>query len=348
VYESHEVPYCDRYTESREAVTGHSAQESVRQSLLLFVVASLTFGTAFVGIKAGLADVPPLLFAGFRYDIGAAVLLAYVYWRGGYWVPRTRGDLTAVAVAGVFLSGLNAALLFVGQQYITTGTAAVMFSLVPVLAPLFALVLLPGSRFDPVGMIGILLGLLGVGIIVGLSSLLAGSRTAVFGIGLVGMAAVAAAFGSVLLRRIDRSIPGLSMTAWALVLAAGLVHSISLLAGESPADVDPTLRAVAAVLWVGLPATALAFPAYYGLIDRAGPVRANLISYTVPLVATVAGAVVLGESVPARTALGFFIIVVGFTLVERDNLKSEIRRLRGLPVSPEKVEYHICEHVPRG
>lgn len=319
-----------------------------RRSLWLFVVASLAFGTGFVGIKAGLADIPPLLFAALRYDVGAAVLLAYVAVRREYWLPRTRGDLTAVAVAAVFLSGLNAALLFLGQQYVTTGTAAVMFSIVPVLAPLFALVLLPGTRLDPVGMVGILLGLLGVTLIVGLSSLSAGGRGTVVGVLLVGSAATMVAFGSVLLRRIRRSLPGLSMTAWAIAVAAVLVHTLSLAAGESPADVTPSLRAAAAVLWVGLPATAVAFPAYYGLIDRAGPVRANLISYTVPLVATVTGAVVLGETVPLRTALGFVVIVAGFVLIERERLAGEVRRLRQRSRPPEDEDEHPCRHAPRG
>jgi drug/metabolite transporter (DMT)-like permease len=65
----------------------------------------------------------------------------------------------------------------------------------------------------------------------------------------------------------------------------------------------------------------VAFPAYYALIDRAGPVRANLVSYTVPPVATVASAVVLGEVVPPRVVVGFVLILVGFVLVERRNLR---------------------------
>ncbi|WP_129113659.1 DMT family transporter [Halegenticoccus tardaugens] len=335
-------------TGGRTANEDEAETESGRRTLLLFVVASLTFGTAFVGIKAGLVDLPPVLFAAIRYDIGAAVLLAYVYRRGGYWRPHTRNDVIAVAIAGVFLSGLNATLLFSGQQYLTTGTAAVIFSLVPVLAPLFALALLPEERVDLVGMVGILLGVVGVAIIVGLNSLSTTGEETALGVALVGGAAVAAAFGSVLLRRTDRSIPGLGMTAWALVLAAGLVHGLSLLMGESPTDVTPTLRALVAVLWVGLPATALAFPAYYGLIDRAGPVRANLISYSVPLVATGVGTVVLGEAIPIRTVLGFAVIVVGFGLVERRNLEYEVRRLRGLPVPPDHGDEHVCESAPRG
>lgn len=304
-----------------------------RVTLLLFLLAALGFGTGFVGIKLGLAELPPLLFAALRYDLGALVLLAVVAWRGGYWLPRSRADLAALVVAGLFLSGLNAALLFLGQQYVTTGTAAVLFSVVPVLAPLFALALLPGSRIDPVGMAGVLLGLAGVALIAGLGSLSAAGDRVLLGVVLVGGAAATVAFGSVLLRRVERSLPALPMTAWALVLAAGLLHALSLAFGESAAAPSPT--AVAALLWVALAGTALAFPAYYALIDRAGPVRANLISYAVPPVATVAGALVLGEAVPPRTALGFVVILAGFALVERDSLRRELRRARARRLPPE-------------
>lgn len=323
-----------------------------RRSLRAFVLASLAFGTGFVGIKTGLADLPPLLFAALRYDVGAVVLLAYVAVRSrsGGWIPRTRGDLLAIAVAGVFLSGLNAALLFLGQQYVTTGTAAVVFSIVPVLAPLFAVALLPGSRIDPLGMVGILLGLVGVGLIVGLSSISSGDGMASTGVLLIAGAATLVALGSVLLRRIQRSIPGLSMTAWAIALAAALVHVISAAAGESVADATLSARSVAAVLWVGLPATAVAFPAYYELIDLAGPVRANLISYTVPVVAAVTGALVLGEVLPVRSVAGFAVIVVGFALVERRNLIAEVRRYRGRarPIDPDEGREHPCKDAPRG
>jgi drug/metabolite transporter (DMT)-like permease len=334
-------------TGGSEVASGRASRGS-RRSLWLFVLASLAFGTGFVGIKTGLSDIPPLLFAALRYDVGAAVLLAYVAARGGQWVPRTRDDVAAVAVAGTFLSGLNAALLFLGQQYVTTGTAAVVFSIVPVLGALFAVLLLPGTRVDPVGLVGILLGLFGVTLIVGLSSLSADDGRTVLGVVLVGVSAATVAFGSVLLRRIRRRLPALSMTAWAMAAAAVLVHGLSLAAGERPADAVVSARAVAAVLWVGIPATAVAFPAYYGLIDRAGPMRANLISYTVPVVATVTGAVVLGEAVPPRTAVGFAVIVAGFVLTERRNLAVEVGRLRGPPDPPEAPEDHPCENAPRG
>lgn len=297
------------------------------RAVLAFAVASLGFGSGFVAIKAGLENVPPLLFAAFRYDVGGAALVAYVARRTDATLPTTRADFAAVVVAAVFLSTLNGVLLFVGQRFVTAGTAAVVFSLVPVLAPVFALVVLPDTPFDPLGMVGLLLGVAGIAVVVGPRSLSAAGGAAV-GVGLIAGAAASVAFGSVLVRRIDRTITGLGLTAWSLVLAAVALHALSLLAGESFESVTLARETVLVVAWVGLPATTLAFPAYYALIDTAGPVRANLISYTVPLVATVSGAVVLGEVIPARAVLGFAVVVLAFVVVERENLRRELRAAR--------------------
>ena len=57
-------------------------------------------------------------------------------------------------------------LLFVGQQYTTATTASVMFSFMPIFAPLFALRLLPDERLIWIGVIGLSLGLLGGAVVV--------------------------------------------------------------------------------------------------------------------------------------------------------------------------------------
>lgn len=293
---------------------------------LLFLAASVLFGTSFVGIKTGLETVPPVLFAALRADIGAAILLSYVAFKGDYWRPRSRSDYVAVAASGIFLVAVNGVFVFTGQQYTTSGAAAVVVSLSPVLAPLFALVLLSDERLSPIGALGVLLGLVGVTIVVQPDP---GSflGTSGFGQALVAVAATSIAFGSVLLRRIGPDMGTLPLTAWALALAALLIHLTSFGLGE-PLPVDVTPVAIGAVLYVGVFATAGAFPAYFGLIERAGPLTANLTAYAVPIVATIAGALVLGEGISLATVAGFCVIFAGFALIERAPLLGELDRAR--------------------
>jgi EamA-like transporter family. len=52
----------------------------------LFVLLAALWGTAFMAIKAGLADLPPVLFAAVRYDIAGVCMLAVAAWRTSYLV----------------------------------------------------------------------------------------------------------------------------------------------------------------------------------------------------------------------------------------------------------------------
>ena len=115
-----------------------------RRTLVLFAVASLLFGGTFVAAKAGLAYFPPLLFVALRFDVAALALIGYVVATRSRdeLVPRTRDDLVGILATGVLSIGLTNALLFVGQQHATSAVGAIVFSLNPILTPVFAALLL--------------------------------------------------------------------------------------------------------------------------------------------------------------------------------------------------------------
>lgn len=295
----------------------------------LFVLLAVLFGCAFVAIETGLRELPPLLFASLRFDIAAVALLGYVvfaYPRSA-WLPRTRNDVLAVGVAGVFLVVLNNALLFVGQGYTTPAMASIMYGLNPILAPVFAWWLL-GDRLSLPGVLGIGVALAGVVVIV------QPSQAALLDAGAVGQvlvlgAAAAIAIGSVLLERLQPRIGSLPLTAWAMALGAVLLHGVSLAAGESPTSVVGVGRlTVVSLLVVGIPSTAVAYAVHLGLLERIGSVRANLVAYVVPIVAAVTGWVLLGAGLSGRSVVGFLVVVAGFGLIERHTLRQELCRIR--------------------
>lgn len=294
----------------------------------LFVLLAALFGGAFVAIKAGLRELPPVLFAALRFDVGAVALLAYVVVSRPRtrWRPQTRADVLGVAVAATLLVAANNAFLFAGQALTTPAAASVMYGLNPVLAPVFAYAVL-GQRLSRANAAGIAVALAGVLLVVGPSPSAFGGGAV--GQALVLVAAAAVALGSVLLRRLDAPMDGVALAGWGMAGGAVLLHGASLAAGESPArvvDVGPAT--VASVLVVGLPATALAYAVFVGLIARVGPVRTNLVSYAFPVFAALSGWLVLGAPVSASTALGFLVVLAGFVLVEGETLRTELCRVR--------------------
>jgi drug/metabolite transporter (DMT)-like permease len=293
-----------------------------RRRLGLFVLVSTLFGGTFVAARAGLAYFPPLLFVAFRFDLAAVLLLGYVALTREHWLPRTHRDLAGVFVTGVPALGLSNALLFTGQQYTTSAVAAVVFSLAPVLTPLFSLGLLPEERLSARGALGLLVGLAGVGIVVrpDPGALLAGDT---LGRVLLLGGATSVALGSVLVRRTDASLPKTVTTAWGLVLGALTLHLVSAGLGESLGTVEWTPTALASLGYLAVFAAAIAYVAYFTLLDEAGPIRTNLINYAIPVVTAVLGWLMLGETLVPATALGFLVIACGFVLLEYHTLAAE-------------------------
>jgi EamA-like transporter family. len=297
---------------------------------MLFLASTVLFGGTFVAAKAGLAHFPPLLFVAVRFDIGAVVLGLYAVNRVS-WAelrPRTSGDILGIIATGGLVIGLTNALLFFGQQYTTSGVAAVIFSLNPVLTPVFVAVLLSEDRLSLRAAIGMILGLVGVGLVAGLkpAALLSGGP----GIPILLAGAVTSALGVVVIRRAEARLSSTARTIWGVPLAAGLSHALSFSAGESIPNLAVPPVAVVALLYVGVFSGAIAYIAFFGLIDEAGPTQANLVFYFIPVVSAIGGWALLGETVSLLTLAGFGVIFSGFLLINGPPARVVVAIRRGL------------------
>ncbi|WP_254278876.1 DMT family transporter [Haloarcula marina] len=290
-----------------------------RRELVFGVAASLLFGGTFVAAKAGLDYIPPLLFVALRFDVAAIVLFGYVVLTRSReeLLPRSRGDVVGILATGLLALGLTNALLFVGQQDASSAVGAIVFSLNPVLTPVFAALLLADERLSARGATGLLVALLGVALVVDPdpSMLSAGGGKALLFAG-----AVTGALGSVLVRWSSGTLSSTVRTAWGLPFGAALTHALSWTAGESPAAVAWTPVALAALLYVGVFAGAIAYVAYFGLLDDVGATNANLVFYVVPVVSTVAGWALLNEAISELTVVGFLTVFVGFVILGGESL----------------------------
>ncbi|WP_440763971.1 DMT family transporter [Natronorubrum sp. DTA7] len=287
---------------------------SPNRDVAMFLSLAVLWGLSFPAISVGLESLPPLLFAAARYDIAAILLLAAAIVRVDQWRPTARNDLAAVVGGGVFLVAGNG-LLFIGQQTVPSGVAAILQGLVPIVTALWAIPLL-GERLSAIGAVGAAIGFLGVGLIVqpDPANLLAGDTAARL---LVVGQVCSVALGGVLIQRAGPTLPQLPLVGWSMLVGAVVLHLVSLGAGEfSRVDaIGPA--SFGAVVYLGVFATAIAFMIYFTILEKHGAFEAALIGYLVPIVATVAGVVLLDESIGALTVVGFGLVAVGFALLKR-------------------------------
>jgi drug/metabolite transporter (DMT)-like permease len=298
---------------------------SSRYAPTFLVSLALLWGLSFPAISVGLEYLPPLLFAALRYDIAAALLLGYAALSTDRWRPDLGVDGAVIGGGGFFLVAGNG-LLFLGQQTVPGGVAALIQALTPIVTALWAFALL-GERLSPTGIAGVAVGFAGIGLIVqpDPGALLEGDAV---GRLLIVVQVVSISLGGVLIQRADTTMERVPMTGWVMFAGAGFLHLFSLLRreGATASALDPV--AIGSVAYLGVFSTAIAFVLYFTLLEERGAFEANLVTYLVPVVAAVAGVAFLGESIGPLSVVGFLVIFAGFVLLKREAI-AEFSIVRG-------------------
>ena len=280
---------------------------------IVFLILSAIWGSTWLFIKLGLEDLPPLTFAGVRFVIAAAVLYAFLLSRRVP-LPRARRDWGLMAVTGLLAFTLNYGLLFWGEQYVSSGLAAVLQATIPAFGLVIAHRYLPGERITPVKVVGVLLGITGVGIIFSNQMSLHGTL-ALLGSAAIVIGAFAAAYANVLVKarggHLDPAVLAFGQMVFGLVplLIAGAVTE------GNPVNFNWTARAWLSVDYLALVGSSLAFMLYYWLVRNMDVTKTMLISLVTPLIAVTLGMLVLGEDLTWRIVTGGAAILSGISLI---------------------------------
>src|SRR5436305_9785083 len=170
------------------------------------------WGSTWLFIKLGLANLPPLTFAGIRFLLASIILSALILARGVRW-PRKRNEWIVIAVVGLLQFSLNYGLVFWGEQRISSGLAAVLQSTFPAFGLVIAHFYLPDERMSAKKILGVSMGFVGVTIVFSHQLSIAGQSALLGCIALV-MSALCGSYGNVLVKAYGTQIDP-------FVLAAG-------------------------------------------------------------------------------------------------------------------------------
>lgn len=280
----------------------------------LLVLLALMWGNSFLFIKFAVASIPPEWIVAGRLTIGSALLIAIVAVRRQT-LPRTARDLVVLAVIGVAGAAVPWAGQAWAQQFLDSGITAVLNATTPG-ATLAIAVVVGQERLSGTRVVGLLVALVGSVVIIG-GEIGTGSSAAALIV--AGVAPFAYGLGTVLARaRVSGRIAALPAAATQLTLAAVVVTPIAwATSGPPPPPTGMPGAAAGALLALGVFGTGLAFLVYFTLIGRVGATNASMVTYLVPVVGLVAGAVVRGERFGPNVLVGATILVLGVWLAQR-------------------------------
>jgi len=266
-------------------------------------VVLLVWGVNFVVIKVGLRGVPPMLLGALRFLLAAfpAVLL----------VPRPRLPLRWLVAYGATIGLGQFAFLFTAMHVgMPAGLASLVLQAQAFFTLLFAAVFL-GERWHLHNLAGLVLAAGGLAL---LGAAGGPARVPPLGFALTLCAAACWALGNVVTKRAG-SVNLLGLVVWGALVPPIPFLALSL-ALDGPARVLGALAgldgsALFAVAYLAWGATLVGYTLWGRLLSRHPTHRIAPLSLLVPVVGLASAALLLGEGLSARQALGGALVMAG-------------------------------------
>jgi drug/metabolite transporter (DMT)-like permease len=267
----------------------------VRRPVVLAVYVSIAvmWGSTWLFVRIGLRDLPPLLFAGIRMAL-AAVLLSPLALRGdGVSVLlRSRRQVAVIALLQV---AVPYGLMFVAQQWVPSGLAAVLFATFPIWIAILSRFFLPEELLTPRRIASALLGVAGVAVLEAPRiGDLTSSRLLLVGSAVIILASMVVAFANIFARRHMIDLPPIVLTAGQSAVGGALLLAASLLA-EANRPVALTPSAALAIFYLAVFGSSLTYLGLYWLLPRISIAALGILPLIDTTVAVTLGALVLGE-----------------------------------------------------
>ncbi|MFG1941520.1 EamA family transporter [Nonomuraea sp. NPDC048826] len=288
------------------------------RDLALAALAPMSWGTTYVVTTTLLPPDRPLLAATLRALPAGLVLLAVTRRlpSGSWWWKS--------AVLGMLNFGAFFPLLFFGAYRLPGGVAATVGSVQPLVVALLSLLVL---HLRPARTV-LLAALAGTGG-VALLTLTAEARLDPLGIAAMLTATSLMGVAIVLAKKWGPPESALVMTGWQLTVGGLVLAPVTLVAEGLPATF--TAGNALGFAYLGIVGTAVAYALWFRGIDRLAPTSVSLLGLTNPLVATLAGLLILGQTLTGWQVAGFTIALGA--LVAGQALG---RRPRPVPVTVER------------
>ena len=267
---------------------------------ILYVV----WGSTYLAQRIAVAEMPPLQMAALRFLISGALLFGGLRAAGVPAPSRRAWIAAAVSAVPLMVTGMGAAA--VALTRVPSGLAALVFGSVPLWTALFER--LAGGRLRRLEVAGLGLGFAGVVLVASRGAL----RAEPEGAALIVFAAASYALGCAVTRRAPIA-PGVMGTASQMLAGGAILAVASLARGERLAL--PGARAAAALAYLIVLGSLLAYSAFGWLLKNARPTLATSYAYVNPVVAMALGAALGGERLDRVGGAGLALVLGAVALV---------------------------------
>lgn len=285
------------------------------QLVLAFAAVYVIWGSTYLAIRIGIETLPPFLMAGVRFLLAGGLLYGWALLRKAPW-PDRRAWGAATIIGTLLLVGGNGGVTW-AEQRVPSGLAALLIATEPLWIVLLDWLRPSGTRPTRAQIGGIALGFGGVLVLLRPAGGLTTDRVDLVGTGVILLAAVSWAIGSLYARGAALPASGAQASGMQMLAGGTILTALSLGTGEldtfDRGQVSvPSLIAFGYLVFFG---SIIAFSAYAWLVKYTTPTQAATYAYVNPAVAVLLGWAVAHEPVHAWTLVATVVIISSVVLI---------------------------------
>ena len=277
----------------------------------IFVGLAFAFmwSSAFTSARIIVADASPLMALSARYLVSGILGVGIALAMGQTW-RLTPGQWRATIIFGILQNAVYLGLNFVAMQTIQASLAAIIASTMPLLVGLATWLFL-GEKLKPLGIIGLVAGVIGVSIIMG--ARITGGVD-MMGLLLCGIGALALTAATLLVRGAT-SGGNFMMVVGLQMLVGCMTLTLATLLFETP-RLTPSWPLLAAFTYTCVVPGLLATVVWFWLVNRIGATRAATFHFLNPFFGVAIAWLLLSEPLGPQDIVGVVIIGLGILAVQ--------------------------------
>jgi drug/metabolite transporter (DMT)-like permease len=276
--------------------------------IVSFIVLGIIWGSSFLFTHVALSILEPAGVVFWRLFLGALALALVIVVRKVSVTKNWRHWLL-MAGGGAFMNAIPFMLFAYAQQHVTSILASIINGATPIMTLLALLTIFRGEKLKAHLILGLLIGMCGVFIVLAVwQGFGENDPTAV--LALIGAVTCYGVGGPFIVRfltplKLPNEVMSIGQVSAASLIVLPFYLSGPLVSGTL------TFNSVASVILLGAVGSGLAYILYYQIIKQVGSAIANSVTYVTPLVATILGVILLGESIHWYEPVGALVVVFG-------------------------------------
>ncbi len=319
------MPSSPQSTASSSAEPAISKQLSMTKlTWSLLVVLSVLWGGSFFFIEVALRSFPTLTVVFARVALAACALHLYVLATGKQ-MTRNPQHWRWFFVMGFLNNFIPFTLIVWGQSHISGGLASILNATTPISAVLLAHFFTKDEPMTTNKLMGVVLGLVGVIVLVGPTSLQSTSNNLLAQLAII-VAGISYSLAGIYARRF-KGLPTTVVAAGMLTGSSVMMLPLSLII-DQPWQLRPELLSVLALCALAIVSTAAAYLIYFYILAAAGATNVLLVTLLVPVSAVLLGVLILGEALEPLMLAGMSLILLGLLAVDGRLLTFLPKRLK--------------------